>query len=130
MAVRYADKRILERLSGQQVHCQDLLNRKNRPQYLVSHLGGRDCRLQCLRTRREGRRVDGYRSVAFLIIVQALPGVRERKEGKKERKDRCADTRIVLGDSGNIFLTVSSLVAAAGMELPSLPANGSMDTTE
>lgn len=56
--------------------------------------------------------------------------MRERNEEKKERKDRCADTRIALGDSGNIFLTVSSLVAAAGMELPSLPANGSMDTTE
>ena len=37
---------------------------------------------------------------------------------------------LALGDSGNIFLTVSSVATAAGVELPLLSANSSMDTTE
>ena len=52
------------------------------------------------------------------------------KGTKERRKGRLDVLTLASGDSGNIFLTVSSLVAAAGMELPLLPANGSMDTTE
>ena len=36
----------------------------------------------------------------------------------------------VSGDSGNIFLTVSSAAAAKGIELTSLSANSSVDATE
>ena len=85
----------------------NLLDRQIRPQSLVSHVGSRDCCFQRLCAGRDGRRVYGSWWVCFSFTGY---GSHASDEGGSADES-------TLGDLGNIFLTVSSAVAAAGMPL-------------